>query len=131
MIERLALALILIVVGVVAYRLWVARQKRTTPSDPLLSSLQPGVPAVVYFTTPNCLPCKTVQAPALAKLEGDLGVQVVRVDATEQPDAAARWGVLTAPTTFIIDGRGKTSAVNNGVADFHTLKRQIQATMSA
>jgi thiol-disulfide isomerase/thioredoxin len=130
MIERLALALILMLVGLVAYRLWTVRQKRAAPSDPLLSSLQPGIPAVVYFTTPNCLPCKTVQAPALARLETDLGVQVVRVDATEQPETAARWGVLTAPTTFIIDGRGQTSAVNNGVADFHTLKRQIQATMS-
>jgi len=131
MIERLALALILTIIGLALYRLWVARQKRTAPADPLLTGLQPGVPAVVYFTTPHCLPCKTVQAPALAKLEGDLGVQVVRIDATEQPEDAARWGVLTAPTTFIIDGRGKTSAVNNGVADFHTLKRQIQAAMSA
>lgn len=131
MIERLALALILIAVGLVVYRLWVARQKQTQPTDPLLVGLQPDVPTIVYFTTPGCLPCKTVQAPALAKLESELPVQIVRVDATEQPDAAARWGVLTAPTTFIIDGRGKTSAVNNGVADFHTLKRQIQAIQSA
>jgi thiol-disulfide isomerase/thioredoxin len=131
MIERLALALLLSIIGVIAYRLWVARQKRVAAADPLLSGLQPGIPAVVYFTTPGCLPCKTVQAPALAKLEQDVHVQVVRVDATEQPDAAARWGVLTAPTTFIIDARGKTSAVNNGVADFHTLKRQIQAAISA
>ena len=88
MIERLVAAVILMAAGVIAYRLIIRQQiKQTTalvPSDPLLSGLKPGVPTILYFTTPTCIPCKTQQTPALQKLQGQLGdgIQIVRVDAT-------------------------------------------------
>ena len=88
---------------------------------------------MLYFTTPTCAPCKYAQRPALSKLQTQLGeaVQVIQVDATEDPDAATRWGVQTVPTTYILDGAGKPLHVNHGVADVNKLTTQVQAVVVA
>jgi len=133
MIERLVFALALLAIGLFAYRFVLAQQiKRTTalvPGDPLLQDVKPGVATILYFTTPTCAPCKTQQIPALARLREQLGetVQIVQVDATEQPEAATRWGVLSVPTTFVINERGTTLAVNHGVAPAEKLREQLGA----
>jgi len=132
MIERLLIAAVLLIVGFVIYRLWIARQKGIVNAlvciDPLLCDIKPGIPVIVYFTTPMCIPCRTQQAPTLERLRNEVGVQIVKVDATENPSAADRWGVFSAPTTFVIDGQGTTRAVNHGVADFNTLRMQLQGS---
>ena len=131
MLERLFLALLLLAVGLVVYQLFnryhLRRAAVLAISDPLLEHLRPGVPAILYFTTPTCAPCRTQQMPALKRLQADLGeqVQIVTVDATEKPEDADRWGVFSAPTTFVIDATRHTRAVNHGVADDRTLKRQL------
>ncbi|HLU09976.1 MAG TPA: thioredoxin family protein [Oceanobacillus sp.] len=136
MLERLLFTLILLAAGVVIYQLSVRNQIRRTSAfaqtDPLLQAVKPGVPTILYFTTPTCAPCRTQQTPALARLQSELGdaVQIVRVDATEHPEDADRWGVFSAPTTFIIDASGHTRAVNHGVADDHKLKRQLQEAVN-
>jgi thiol-disulfide isomerase/thioredoxin len=88
----------------------------------------PGLPAVLYFTTPYCMPCKTVQRPALAELQSRLGeqIQVIQVDALERPHLADYWGVLSVPTTFIIDSHGEPRQVNHGVASAQKLLEQLQ-----
>ncbi len=132
MVERLVLTFILLAVGITAYaafrRLNLRRVAASVPTDPILSDIRPGVPTIVYFTTPGCIPCQTQQQPALAKLKTELGegVQVVKVDAAEDPDAADRWGVFSAPTTFILDTHGQPLEVNHGVADAAKLRRQIE-----
>lgn len=132
MIERLLIALALVAVGVMMYRLvnrrQISRATALVPHDPLLAGLKAGVATIVYFTTPTCIPCKTQQAPALKRLQQELGeaVQIVRVDATEDPDAAQRWGVLSVPTTFVLDADGTTRAVNHGVAETDTLRQQLR-----
>ena len=134
MLERLIIAIVLLAIGVLIYRTRITSQKRRTSElvrvDPILSQTRYGVPVILYFTTPTCIPCRTVQQPALARLQAELGeaLQVIKIDATEQPDDASRWGVFSAPTTFIIDELGKTRAINHGVADYDTLKRQIKAS---
>ncbi|MFZ4814864.1 MAG: thioredoxin family protein [Phototrophicaceae bacterium] len=133
MVERLLIAGILFGVGFAAYA-WMRRQSlrqvaQITQRDSLLTDTRDGIPTVVYFTTPTCAPCQYAQKPALAKLKTELGegIQVIQVDATEQPDVAERWQVQTVPTTFILDADGAPRQVNYGVADFDTLKRQIAA----
>ena len=133
MIERLLIAGVLVSLGVVGWivfnRLSVRRVAQRAPADPLLATLQDGVPAIVYFTTPFCEPCRTLQKPALNALQRELGpsIQVIQVDASEQPDAADRWGVFSAPTTFVLDGEHKPRQVNRGVASVETLKKQLEA----
>ena len=84
---------------------------------------------IVYFTTPDCAPCKTVQRPALSKLltlTGD-GVQLIEIDATQRPDLAKQWGVMSVPTTFVLDARGEARYVNNGVTRVEKLMEQFQS----
>lgn len=69
-----------------------------------------------------------IQRPALARLQERLGeaIQVVEIDAAAQPRLADYWGVLSAPTTFIIDSRGRPRRVNHGVAGAEKLEKQIE-----
>lgn len=86
-----------------------------------------GKPVLLYFTTPDCVPCKTVQKPAIGQIQAALGemLQIVEIDATQQPDVAQRWGVLSVPTTFVIDSRGQARYVNHGVARAEKLLKQL------
>lgn len=135
MLERILIATALLITGFVVYQLLHKQQIRRLAAqaitDPLLAGLRPGIPTIVYFTTPGCVPCQTQQQPALSKLQTDLGenVQVVKIDATQQPDDADRWGVMSAPTTFVLDETGTPRSVNHGVADADKLKKQLMAVV--
>ena len=93
-----------------------------------LENLKPGIPAILYFTSPTCVPCRTVQRPELARLADWLGehYQLVQVDCTEQPELAEYWGVLSVPTTFIIDSHGQPRHINHGVTRADVLLEQLE-----
>src|SRR5829696_2122485 len=126
---RSAVAIAIIVVGLSAY--WLINQRllvRARSNIFTLFNELPNKPVIVYFTTPNCAPCKTVQRPALnqvSQLMGD-SLQVVEIDATERPDLAKQWGVMSVPTTFLLDARGEARYVNNGVARAEKLMEQLE-----
>ena len=127
---RSALALVIIVIGVATYWLINNRllSKARNNAFTLFNKL-PNKPVIVYFTTPDCAPCKTVQRPALDKVSNLLGekLQVIEIDATERPDLAKVWGVMSVPTTFLLDSRGEARYVNNGVARAEKLIQQIES----
>jgi len=133
MIERLEVAIVLLIIGFLAYQVlrWthIRKTAATSSQDPILNDLLPGVPAIVYFTTPGCIPCVTQQQPALERLKTQLGdgIQVVRIDASEHGEVADRWGVFSAPTTFVLDNHKQVRDVNYGVADTPKLMRQLNA----
>ena len=121
----------LLIAGVLISLYWLVNKvilARVSGKRLGLENLRPGVPAILYFTTPGCVPCKTVQRPALARLQEVLGhsIQVIEVDAAAQPELADYWGVLSVPTTFIIDARGQARRVNHGVASAEKLEKQIE-----
>ncbi len=132
MTDRLFILIGLVSTAIMAYQIirrWqVQRIARLASSDPLLGKVRPGIPAIVYFTSPFCAPCKTQQRPAIQQVIAEMGdtVQVIEVDALEQPDIADRWGVLSVPTTFILDRRGRAQTINNGVARADKLRQQLQ-----
>ncbi len=126
---RFAYALGIILLGLGAY--WLLNQRLLSRAKNNLNSLLnplPNKPVIVYFTTPDCAPCKTVQRPALDKLMTLLGekLHVVEIDATERPDLAKTWGVMSVPTTFLLNAKGEARYVNNGVARAEKLMEQIQ-----
>jgi thiol-disulfide isomerase/thioredoxin len=126
---RFALATGIIAIGVLAYwwinQLLMGRAKSNVFT---LLNVLPNKPLIVYFTTPTCAPCKTIQRPAIEHVTNLLGekLHVVEIDATEQPDLAKAWGVMSVPTTFLFDSRGEARYVNNGVARAEKLIKQIQ-----
>lgn len=91
-------------------------------------SYQAGLPAIVYFTTPTCAPCKTMQRPALERMKAAYGkcFQVIEVDVSQQPEVAQEWGVMTVPTTFVIDASGQPRYVNQGIAAAEKLIQQLE-----
>jgi len=126
---RLIAALGIIGLGLFAY--WCVNQRlllRAQNNVLSLFSKLPNKPVIVYFTTPDCVPCKTVQRPALRKLSGLMGdkLEVIEIDATERPDLAKQWGVMSVPTTFLLDARGDARYVNNGIARVEKLMEQLQ-----
>ena len=126
---RFGLAVVIITAGLVAYGLLNRHLLGRAQTHALsLYGALPYKPMIVYVTTPDCAPCKTVQRPALSKLltlTGD-SVQVIEIDATQRPDLAQQWGVMSVPTTFLLDARGEARYVNNGVARFEKLIGQLQ-----
>ena len=104
-------------------RLILKRARRNVSS---LNLVRPGSPILLYFTTPSCVPCKTTQRPAIQQVKDRLGVdlQVIEVDANAQPKVASQWGVMSVPTTFIIDRQGKPRHVNHGVTSANKLLEQ-------
>ena len=92
-----------------------------------LSMFTPGLPAVLYFTTPDCVTCKAAQKPALRAVQDRLKgrVQLIEVDARDSPRLAREWNVLSVPTTYILDGAGRPLQVNHGFASAEKLIAQI------
>jgi thiol-disulfide isomerase/thioredoxin len=87
-----------------------------------------GVPSILFFTTPTCASCKTFQRPVLQHVKKILGdcLQVVEIDASMQPELARQWGILSVPTTFILDSQGQPKHVNHGLVSAEKLLKQLE-----
>jgi thiol-disulfide isomerase/thioredoxin len=126
-ISRLVLTVGLVLAGVLAYRLFnrwtLARLQAQGPG-----LAKHGSVTLVYFTTPTCAPCKTVQRPAIRRLQEQVGpqLQVVEIDAAQQPEVAGEWGVMSVPTTFVLDTAGQPVHVNHGVTPADKLFQQVE-----
>lgn len=126
--ERLLWTVALVSLGVAGFALFNRfTLRRATSKVAQLSHYRPGLPALVYFTTPQCVPCKLVQRPTIERLKRDLGqwFQVIEVDASAHPQLAESWGVMSVPTTFVIDANGQPRYVNHGVVRGEALIEQL------
>ncbi len=107
---------------------WRRRRVRRTGAADLITSFHAARAdaLVLTFGTPGCVPCKTVQRPALdALLERFPGqVTVAEVDALQTPDLAQRFGILTVPSTVVIGSDGEIRAINHGTATTDRLAAQ-------
>ncbi len=129
---RATAALVLILFGFGVYFLY-NRILSHRASNGLLEELgihQLRTFLIVYFSSPTCVPCRTIQRPALeAVLEIMEGrVQVLEIDASKNPEIASRWGVLSAPTTYIVNPNSSIQHINHGVARIEKLLAQLHST---
>jgi thiol-disulfide isomerase/thioredoxin len=74
------------------------------------------------------MPCKTLQRPAIQEVQQTLGdrIQIIEVDASQRIDLANEWGVMSVPTTFILDKDGRPRQINHGVARAEKLLAQLK-----
>ncbi len=126
---RLLLSASILLAAAAAWSFLLSVSKRragAAASD--LEGYRSGNAALVYFSSPVCVPCRAIQRPAVERFKNAVGneVQVIEVDAAARPDVAARWGVFSLPTTVFLDAAGKPRTVNPGVASTETLLSQAR-----
>ncbi len=107
-----------------ANRIILHKVKESARSLPLQKHHKP---AILYFTTPDCVPCRTMQRPAIESIKHLYGdrLEVIEIDAYQQPDMVRDWRVLSVPTTFILDENGSPVHVNHGVTRTEELVHQL------
>lgn len=125
--ERLLIILILGLVGTGAYtavkQLHVRRLNRhiTPPSGG-------GRPTLLYFRSETCAVCPT-QARYLAQVMGDEAgngrVTLHTINVDHEPDRAKQYGVMTLPTTMLLDSAGQVREINYGLTPPHKLQQQL------
>jgi thioredoxin-like negative regulator of GroEL len=86
---------------------------------------QPGAPTVLYFYGPACAACAS-QKEALETLPSGR-VNVVPVDAAREHELASWAGVMTIPSTAIVDPARRLRAVNHGFRPAAELSEQLAA----
>jgi len=129
MLERLLLSLAIVGVGwamiAIFHRLRLARRIR---EGLMLDAYRLGRPALLYFSSEDCAPCRAVQRPELDRLLRAYGerLQVIEIDALRNPRLADSWGVLSLPTTFLIDAEGRPRGVNHGAVRALRLTLQLE-----
>lgn len=118
----------LAVAGLWGLLAWRTRRFRRAGAADLLS-VSEGVrrPLVLSFSTPDCVPCRTVQKPALEELvrRSSNSVEVRDLDATLSPNLARRFGIFTVPSTVVVDKDGQILAINHGIAGLEKLAGQL------
>ena len=131
--ERLLILLIAILIGTASlgiWRLWLARrvQKLATVAAPAeLDKLVLAGPALLYFTTADCVQCRLQQTPILAQLTAITDITVHKFDAVEQETLAKFFGIMTVPTTIWLDKVHRPTVINHGLTGLATLRQQAQA----
>lgn len=84
-------------------------------------------PLILAFTSPDCVPCRTAQRPALEEVSRRLrgGVQVREIDIIQDPQTAREFGIFSVPSTVLIDAGGDVIALNIGLAPAEKLLNQL------
>ena len=132
MLDRLLILLALVALAAIIYYGWRAYQQRRLvrvaeqAAPPEVTQLVDGTrPAILYFTTAECAQCRLQQAPILNQLAAKVDVAVHKLDAVEQEALARFYGIMTVPTTVVLDPQLRPVAVNHGVAPLPKLLAQV------
>jgi len=86
-------------------------------------------PVVVDFWAEWCQPCRLI-APALEEIADSLGdkVKIVKLNVTESPETATKYGIQSIPTLMIFKN-GQMAARQIGAAPKQKLEQWITAAV--
>ncbi len=123
MLARLLIAIGIFTAAGIAY--WVfSRVQRHRASGIESGSAMGGRPRVLYFRSDHCTSCST-QAELFAQLDEETRCAIEPVDVDAEPDRAEAYGILTLPTTLVLDPFGEVQQINYGVTRPEKLKKQL------
>ena len=85
-----------------------------------------GIPQLFFFTAERCAQCHSQKrvVEALAARFGE-HLHVERIDAGASPEVARQYGILTVPSTVVVDADGTIRAINYGLTSAHQLEQQL------
>jgi thioredoxin-like negative regulator of GroEL len=86
-----------------------------------------NAPAVLYFTAADCAQCRFQQSPLLEQFSEQMRVAIYPIDAVAQQDVARFYGVMTVPSTVLVNAQLQPVAINHGLATPDRLARQIMS----
>ncbi len=126
MIERIVMALAIVVLGLLAYQGLLWRQRRRVAQGSKRGG-RPDRSALLVFTSPTCAPCKLQQLPIVDRVLVDWHdkIDFELVDVAERPDVAIQYGVWSVPTTIVLDAQRQVIAINQGVVYEKKLREQL------
>ncbi len=112
--------------GASTWRLRTLQTSRAPQDDSPLTEIVAVGPALLYFTTDTCAQCRFQQAPILQQLQTQVAaLSVITLDAVQRQELARHFGILTVPSTVLLDGQRKPVAINHGVAPLQKLRAQV------
>ncbi len=130
-----ALLRLLIVVGLavtsfVGFRLWKAWSLRRSTRR-MQAMGETGHVSLMYFSGPNCAQC-TAQEAVIREVESrQPAVQFTSYDASVDVVVASRVGVMSVPTTVVLDDTGRVRARNGRFVKADVLLAQIKAAQGS
>ncbi len=131
--ERIAILAAAAIVALIAYAVWRIYAARLparlaeAAAPEAVRELVGDAPAVLYFTTSTCAQCRFQQKPALDRFAEQARVAVYAVDAVAQEELARFYGIMTVPSTVLLNARLQPVAINHGLASADRLTQQLRA----
>jgi len=91
--------------------------------------LKSKIPVIVDVWAPWCGPCR-IYSPIIEEVSNDYEgkIKFVKVDADENENIAARYGIMSIPTTLLIEN-GKVKAQSVGAVPKEVLKKWIDKNL--
>ncbi|WP_124726999.1 thioredoxin [Staphylospora marina] len=86
-----------------------------------VQSADAGV-VLVDFWAPWCGPCRML-APVLDEVDAELGdqVKIVKVNVDNNPDSAAKFGIMAVPTLILFKNGEQVAKMNGAVPKEHLI----------
>ena len=85
-------------------------------------------PYILYFRSDSCSGCET-QSQLLMQLDDALQYAIQKVDVDQNPQLAETYGVLSLPTTLVMDADGNARYINYGVVNPRKLTHQWMSVL--
>jgi thioredoxin 1 len=131
-IERIAIVIVLATVVMAASLILrtVARRRAARAAGQelpleLQEQLPDRAPGIVYFYGAHCASCRQ-QGAVLDRLAAEDSVAVIRIDATTNTSLTDVFGIMTVPSTVVVDSLGTVRSVNLGLRSRDALLSQLE-----
>jgi thiol-disulfide isomerase/thioredoxin len=127
MIERF-LFVITIVIGLflmIKYLKYRQLKKVKSIADKLINT-DATAAYIVYFWSPQCQQCETMQKPVLNTISHKFGYSIRKVNIVEKDNMAKQWNVRTVPSTYIMNSIGEIEFINNGFKSEKEIITQLE-----
>ena len=133
MLERLIIVFIVVLtVGIVFFVIKFWQKNKANISVNGLK-LNKDMPTIVYFSSPDCLVCKMQQEPVISQLSQKKSIilfHTKKINIKQKMDIARQWGIMTLPTTCIVNSHGTVKFINNGLVQADILNKQLNNSLN-